>query len=263
MPLKGWSPSLESRAKMSAAAKGRPAWNKGRGIGPLDPVTGLKKCSKCKESLSADNFRPGLRYADGLWPSCIECERKDQAIWRDNNRELLMWREARNRARKKGIPFTITRADIHVPNDCRICQRPLKRNTGGWSHTPASPSLDVYDPPKGYIQGNIWVICQDCNRRKQEMSGEDHVTFGQKLIEAFGEYQMHQILIRAIPHEEIPNRCRLEVRCACGTFLLDRDGIEGEIEVSLTEIANVATAHYAHMAHPEESNGHKLIKGRK
>jgi hypothetical protein len=43
----------------------------------------------------------------------------------------------------------------------------------------------MYDPTLGYIPGNIWVICDRCNGRKQDMSGEDHVEFGWQLINAF------------------------------------------------------------------------------
>ena len=70
---------------------------------------------------------------------------------------------------------------------------------------------------------------------------------------------MHEILIRA------PEGGGLEIRCACGVFLLDRHpGTSGFAQASLVEITNIVTAHYAHVAHPERGNGStKLIKGKK
>ena len=57
----------------------------------------------------------------------------------------------------------------------------------------------------------------------------------------------------------------LQVRCACGAFLLDKDG-PGLVEVSLGEITAAVTAHYLIAAHPERFNGHKekphLIEGK-
>lgn len=53
----------------------------------------------------------------------------------------------------------------------------------------------------------------------------------------------------------------IEVRCSCGVFILDREGEPAE--VSLVELTGLVAAHYMQVAHPEESNGHKLIRGRK
>jgi hypothetical protein len=36
-----------------------------------------------------------------------------------------------------------------------------------------SPSLDRLIPSKGYVVGNIAVLCHDCNRRKQDISVEE------------------------------------------------------------------------------------------
>lgn len=49
----------------------------------------------------------------------------------------------------------------------------------------SSPTLDRFDPSLGYIEGNVWVICWQCNRRKQDMAPERLIAFGFELIEAF------------------------------------------------------------------------------
>lgn len=73
--------------------------------------------------------------------------------------------------------------------------------------------------------------------------------------------QRHEILIQAISMDEGNAASGLLVKCSCGTFILDREGKPAE--VSLIEITQIVTAHYAQVARPELSNGHKLMKGRK
>jgi hypothetical protein len=111
------------------------------------------------------------------------------ASYRAENRARTLFHSARRRAQKTGLPFAISPEDVYIPERCPLSacgHRPL---VGGkermWS---ASPSLDRYDPPLGYIPGNIWVICMGCNRLKQEMSGKDHITFGEQLEDAFAKY---------------------------------------------------------------------------
>jgi hypothetical protein len=61
----------------------------------------------------------------------------------------------------------------------------------------------------------------------------------------------HEIMIRATNEVDV---LALEVRCSCGEFLLDR---AGPPQASLVEITGLIAAHYAFVAHPEKSNGHK------
>lgn len=70
----------------------------------------------------------------------------------------------------------------------------------------------------------------------------------------------HEILIRAVSMDE-GEASGIEVRCSCGVFILDREGKPAE--VSLVELTGLVAAHYMQVRHPEDSNGHKLIKGRK
>ena len=71
----------------------------------------------------------------------------------------------------------------------------------------------------------------------------------------------HEVFIQAISMDEGNAASGLLVKCSCGTFLIDREG--NPAEVSLIEITQIVAAHYAQIARPEDSNGHKLIKGRK
>jgi hypothetical protein len=177
----------------------------------IDPVTGLKVCPGCKdrfpEGKPIDSFSKHAKEPDGLNYTCRECksvaskasyqrnsdtvktlQRIKKAKKMESDPEgLMLWR-ARERARKEGVPCSITRKDIYIPERCPIghcgnCY--LTRGVGKFS--PFSPSLDRFDSKLGYIPGNVWVVCQKCNRDKQNMTGEEHVTFGLQLIYAFKE----------------------------------------------------------------------------
>ena len=101
-----------------------------------------------------------------------------------------MFGKTRYRAKMRDILFTITEDDIYIPDKCPVesCERLLvMKNDGKTGSSPASPSIDRYDPSLGYIPGNVWVICNECNTRKRDMSGEELVSFGLQLIDAFKE----------------------------------------------------------------------------
>ena len=74
----------------------------------------------------------------------------------------------RDRARKKGIPFTLEISDIVVPEVCPILGIPLSQeNRNNW------PSVDRVNPALGYIPGNVVVISYRANRIKNDASLEE------------------------------------------------------------------------------------------
>lgn len=79
---------------------------------------------------------------------------------------------ARGRALREGVPFTITLEDI-PPCDgiCPITLEPIFRSKG--LHFNNSPSLDRIDNSKGYEPGNIRVISYRANSRKGDLSYEE------------------------------------------------------------------------------------------
>jgi hypothetical protein len=98
---------------------------------------------------------------------------------------------AARRKRKRGVPVTITAADILVPSDCPACG--IVMITGQARSSEASPSLDRYDPALGYVPGNIMVICRGCNRRKQNHTGEQLIAFGQAIVAAKAAYDRMEV----------------------------------------------------------------------
>jgi hypothetical protein len=86
------------------------------------------------------------------------------------NLASYIFRGTKSRARKRGIEFTITLADVPVPRDCPCCGRELQLRTGPIKKGPnaASPSIDRINPARGYIPGNVSVICWRCNELKRD-----------------------------------------------------------------------------------------------
>lgn len=159
-----------------------------------------KRCSKCGYRKPVSEYYAKATGRAGLQSWCKECcrtlvndkhradpekYRAGQAEDRAANPERGMLYAARTRAKRKGIPFTLTLEDIFIPERCPLCGVKLTRNTGKRGPGNASPALDRSDPGKGYVPGNILVICHACNRRKDDMTGEQHIEFGRQIIEVY------------------------------------------------------------------------------
>lgn len=115
--------------------------------------------------------------------------------WVSVSDEKKMLMAARSRAGKRGIPFNLTVEDIVIPSNCPLCSCKLTKrgHLGRETGRSTVPSLDRYDPSLGYTRGNILVICFTCNRRKQDMTGEQMIDFGRALRAAFDAYPQREI----------------------------------------------------------------------
>ena len=79
---------------------------------------------------------------------------------------------AKQRAKKKNIPFDITSKDIYIPEFCPILGIKLNwadKQGGNFD----SPSLDKIIPSKGYVKGNIQIISKRANTIKGDASAEE------------------------------------------------------------------------------------------
>ena len=78
-----------------------------------------------------------------------------------------MLRSARKRAKKKGVPFSITLEDIpDIPERCPALDIFLKSGVGTGKILDSSPSLDRIIPALGYVPGNIAIISKKANAIK-------------------------------------------------------------------------------------------------
>jgi hypothetical protein len=88
-------------------------------------------------------------------------------------RQSRMFWSAAERAKKHGLPFTITIEDVVIPERCPVLGIEIKVNPEGnamWDH---SPSLDKIIPELGYVPGNVAVISWRANRIKGQASLEE------------------------------------------------------------------------------------------
>lgn len=93
-----------------------------------------------------------------------------------------MWAKARNRARSKGLPCTITPEDIVVPTHCPYLGIPLERAVGNGVATPNSPSLDRIIGELGYVPHNIQVISNLANVMKNSATKDQLITFAHAVL---------------------------------------------------------------------------------
>lgn len=104
--------------------------------------------------------------------------------WLSNNPITRIYFSSKQRAKKKGIEFTITKEDIVIPELCPILGILLKTKTG-FGRQSEGISLDRIDPTKGYIPGNVWVISDLANRMKSNATKEQLLSFATGIIKLY------------------------------------------------------------------------------
>lgn len=82
-----------------------------------------------------------------------------------------IYNAAKVRAKKKGVPFDISKLDISIPRYCPILGIELKM--GKEYARDYSPSLDKINPELGYIKGNIMIISHKANTMKSNATFSD------------------------------------------------------------------------------------------
>jgi len=102
---------------------------------------------------------------------CLPCKR-DKANMRrrgkprDWRSEMLY--SARERAKDRGLDFSITLDDIVIPERCPVLGMLLRHGLKDGRNN--SPSLDRLDPKKGYTRSNVRVISYRANTIKTNAS---------------------------------------------------------------------------------------------
>lgn len=96
--------------------------------------------------------------------------------WYDNNKELVLWCNAKKRAKDKNVEFNLDRSDIIIPEyDPVFKEKLIRNNHGGKGVFDNSPSVDRVDSSKGYIKGNICVISHRANQIKSNGTLEEFI----------------------------------------------------------------------------------------
>lgn len=90
-----------------------------------------------------------------------------------------MLKAAQERAKKAGVPFSITEEDILIPLFCPVFGVRLERALGSKGPGPNSPSLDRRVPPHGYVKGNLVVVSNRANRAKSDLTVDEMVALAE------------------------------------------------------------------------------------
>ena len=111
-------------------------------------------CPNCKCLKPKETF---------VYRRCADCVKKSKlAHYRRMSTEARLWRAARSRARRKGIEFDLLLEDIVIPEQCPVLGIPMDH-----------PSLDRFDPTRGYTADNVRVISMRANMIKNDATVED------------------------------------------------------------------------------------------
>lgn len=78
---------------------------------------------------------------------------------------------AKQRAKRAGIEFSLSKDDIVIPDVCPVFGFPLKREKCNQWKT--SPSIDRIDNTKGYTADNIIVVSRRANILKRDATVDE------------------------------------------------------------------------------------------
>lgn len=123
----------------------------------------LAKSATCDSCRSED--RANRKYY------LSEAAKEAQRQYRRANPQIQMLESARHRAKEKGIAFSISAADIPIPETCPVLGIPLFCGEG--SAIPNSPTIDRIIPALGYVPGNVRVISHRANTIKNDATEEE------------------------------------------------------------------------------------------
>jgi len=102
------------------------------------------------------------------------------ADWNSRHPANRMLATAKDRAKKKGIDFSITLKDIELPEYCPVLGVKLEVNRGkGHGGRDNSYSLDRIDPTLGYVEGNVQVMSLKANSMKFNATPEELLKFAE------------------------------------------------------------------------------------
>lgn len=124
----------------------------------------LKKCFRCKEWLSLDNFYKNSRQKDGYAGECKNC----QNTAKENRYNIY-----KKNAKKRNIDFNLTKEDFYflTQQKCHYCGD-MKEYNG----------IDRIDSNKGYELNNCVPCCEICNKMKLDYSYDFWIDHMKKVI---------------------------------------------------------------------------------
>lgn len=102
-----------------------------------------------------------------------------RSVRRDNRAANIVKRllsEAKYRSKKNSIEFNLVPDDLVLSETCPCCNGEMRaKNEGDYQNGPldCSPSIDRFDPNRGYVKGNVALICWRCNSLKKDATVDE------------------------------------------------------------------------------------------
>lgn len=146
-----------------------------------------KQCNKEFISRNKKNTTFCSEYCSNIVHSRCKDEEKRRQFGRESyhrrkadpkNIISFILRNAKARAKKKAIEFSLKPSDIILPELCPILHIPLSKNSRRYGY-----SLDRIDPTKGYTSDNVWVISQIANAMKWDSTKEERILFAKWVLD--------------------------------------------------------------------------------
>lgn len=145
----------------------------------------VKTCRECGETKLLSKFYKNKNTKDGYLNQCNDCRklkhphscynkeynRKYQRIYADKNRLNRIYTAAKNRCKDKLREFSISLEYMfelweNQKGRCAYTNLPLLATANQFN----TVSLDRIDSSKGYVVGNVQLVCAAVNKMKQEYS---------------------------------------------------------------------------------------------
>ena len=156
-------------------------------------------CYHCKKYKPIEEFdiNPVRWFRDNRDYRCKSCKKeqylKRKAISRGKqnlDRMLLeRWHGAKDRAIKQNLEFNITVDYLkylwnNQNGKCALSNLDMTYifNSG---RIPTNVSIDKINPSKGYIMGNIQLVCMACNQIKSDLSEKEMYNFCKSIVEVY------------------------------------------------------------------------------
>jgi hypothetical protein len=116
--------------------------------------------------------------------NCAVKRKQNNIDWVANNYETHLFTQSKNRARRAGLEFSITKEDIIIPEKCPYLGVTLTR-LWGLGRVDSNASIDRIDSTKGYTADNIEVISFKANLLKRDASIRELQVFATNILRKF------------------------------------------------------------------------------
>jgi hypothetical protein len=139
--------------------------------------------ARAKEAAKREKNREAIRAAQKAWREKNKetLRERNRVKWAENKEEysaqararlvedprFSLLAKAKERAKKRGLRFDLSKEDVVVPAVCPVLGIKLEHKKGGGPQD-ASPTIDRIDNALGYVKGNVIVVSCRANRIKND-----------------------------------------------------------------------------------------------